>query len=234
HWLIDRRTGNTAKIDVNELWVRAKPFTTTNFNALALANEDLLLHLCYHTAQQHMYFGGLKAFCDIAETIHNTDVDLIWEQIVFRACKWNIRRSVYLTLLLVKEMLGAAIPSQVLQSLQTDDFSMDIIEWAKEMILAEDSSDTFEVTRDISRISGPSSIKEKIAYILKRIFLSRREMAARYPPSVSSPLMYLYYFVRIREAFILNFKPIVHIFRDKNKKEIVTRREKLSKWMEST
>ena len=67
HWHIDR-SSHPFTIDLDGMWERALPAIIAEVEALVLSPEDLLLHLCLHTCK-HKLTGGLRPFCDIAETI---------------------------------------------------------------------------------------------------------------------------------------------------------------------
>ncbi len=68
HWTIENPT-RPFTIDIDGLWQRTQPSSVANFDTLTLSPEDLLLHLCLHTSAHHLYSNGLRAFCDIRETI---------------------------------------------------------------------------------------------------------------------------------------------------------------------
>lgn len=60
------------KLDVADLWARARPARIAEAETWTLCPEDLLLHLCLHATfhrkfvQEHV---GLRPFCDIAESL---------------------------------------------------------------------------------------------------------------------------------------------------------------------
>ncbi|OAD22803.1 hypothetical protein THIOM_001382, partial [Candidatus Thiomargarita nelsonii] len=112
HWTINHPT-SPFTIDIEGLWNRARPATIAGVEVLVLSPEDLLLHLCLHTAFQDRFLTGLRPFCDIWETIRHDRDEIEWEQVRLRARQWGATNSVYLTLYLAKAFFGAAVPDEV-------------------------------------------------------------------------------------------------------------------------
>ena len=76
-----------------------------------LSPEDLLLHLCLHASFTHRFRVGLRACWDILETVNHYGQAIDWDLVVRRAQAWGIGRYVYLTLRLVRDLLGAGDPA---------------------------------------------------------------------------------------------------------------------------
>ncbi len=115
HWAIED-DGSPFDIDTDGLWRRASKVRVAGVPALALAPEDLLLHLCVHASYSHgwlQFSGGLRPLCDIALTVRHYAGRFDWEAFVYRADTWRVRNCVWLTLVLTRELLRAAIPGEV-------------------------------------------------------------------------------------------------------------------------
>jgi len=119
HWAIED-DASPFSIDGDGLWSRAVKTEVGGAAALALSAEDLLLHLCLHTAYGHgwlQFESGLRPLCDIAACLRHFGDRLDWSIVVARARAWRIHPSVWLTLVLVRELLQASVPQHALDRL---------------------------------------------------------------------------------------------------------------------
>ena len=194
HWAIER-LGTPFIIEADELWGRARPAVIAGVHALVLSPVDLVLHLCLHTSFGHKFVFGLRSFWDIAETIRYYRDEIDWEQVQSRACQWRIGKYVYLTLRLARDLVKAAVPDEVLSSLQPDGFDPQVTAWARTQIFSDEWADP-HISPNVARMWGLKKLQEKAALFLK-IALPRRELMARlHPVPVDSRRIYLYYPVR--------------------------------------
>ena len=110
HWNI-QLSNSPFNVDVDGLWKRTRPAMIAGVRVLALSPEDLLLHLCLHTAFRHLFGqSALRSLCDISETIRHYQDQIDWEQVRHRAHQWGIGNCLHLTLHLASKLLGAAVP----------------------------------------------------------------------------------------------------------------------------
>lgn len=79
--------------------------------------EDLLLVLCVH-ATKH-FWGHLLDVCDVA-TLIAANPGMDWQKVLAMAGKTGSRRLLVLGLLLAKDLLGAAIPENIWQKMESD------------------------------------------------------------------------------------------------------------------
>lgn len=135
HWDI-AAPDSVMKVDVPGLWTRAERFETEQVHGLSLCREDLLLHLCIHTAQHH-FNEQMRTLCDIREVtaLHGSSLD--WDAIVMRAQDWHAVRGVYLTLRLAADLLDAAVPAEMLERLRPADYSDEVLELARKRVFQE-------------------------------------------------------------------------------------------------
>ena len=105
------------------LFERSRPATIAGLETRVLSPEDLLLHLCLHTASDgHRCFRlGLRPLCDIAAAVRSYHQELDWRQLQSRAVQWRAERCVYLALWLARQLLAAPIPDAVLRSFGPQD-----------------------------------------------------------------------------------------------------------------
>lgn len=130
HWAITS-PGLPFCVDIAGLWERARPATIAGVAVRILSPEDLLLHICVHTASQgrenpplaHAPFRlGLRPICDIAATVRRHKNEIIWQQVQCRALEWQAGKCVYVSLWLARKLLQVEVPGAALEFLQPGDF----------------------------------------------------------------------------------------------------------------
>ncbi len=116
HWdIIRRKIYNLyTEIKIRELWKNAQPAKIANTDALVLAPEDMLLHLCVHLSK-HSY-NRLIWLCDISEVIGHYDIN--WEHVLKNANKYRVKAYMYYGLQFASRLLGANVPEHILQKLK--------------------------------------------------------------------------------------------------------------------
>jgi hypothetical protein len=195
HWTITSETG-PFRIDDAGFWERACPINVAGVEVLALSPADLVLHLCLHLCHSD-WLAGLRSLCDLAEAIHRYGGDMDWTQVAERARDWGASRYVGLTLCLAKTLLGAEVPGDVLEQLVPGGIEPHVLEAAKESVVTR----TGYGPRVPSLYpSGARSLGGEARWFRNRVFLSREEMAAKYPASRNSKYFRLYYVLRLRDA----------------------------------
>jgi len=117
HWTI-ARPSSPFNVNIDGVWERARSATIDGVQLLTLSPEDLVLHLCLHSAFQHKFRLGLRGLCDITETIHHYKDEMDWEQLTTLARKWRSRNCVYFSLQLARELLGAGMPENIEKRVQ--------------------------------------------------------------------------------------------------------------------
>ena len=119
HWTIED-DGSPFAIDVAGLWERAIPARVGRARAFALSPEDLLLHLCLHTAYGHgwkQFDGGLRQLSDIAAVLRHHASTLDWDAMLERAEEWRTERCLWLCLATARDVLRADVPQSALDRL---------------------------------------------------------------------------------------------------------------------
>jgi hypothetical protein len=140
HWAIAQPALPFA-IDVKGLWERARPAEIAGAEVLVLSPEDLLLHPCLHASFTHGFRVGLRACWDILETVNHYGQAIDWDLVVRRAQAWGIGRYVYLTLRLVRDLLGAGIPPTAVAALEPPGFPSEVVAWATTCIFMPESDE---------------------------------------------------------------------------------------------
>ena len=106
------------RIAVGELWKRSHSAEIESIDTLVLSHEDLLLHLALHLSKRNQFFGQLRTLRDIGELgkRHGSTID--WNGIVARAESYKVSKYLYYSFRLARELVGADIPSAVLEGLR--------------------------------------------------------------------------------------------------------------------
>ena len=193
HWAIAQPALPFA-IDVKGLWERARPAEIAGAEVLVLSPEDLLLHLCLHASFTHGFRVGLRACWDILETVNHYGQAIDWDLVVRRAQAWGIGRYVYLTLRLVRDLLGAGIPPTAVAALEPPGFPSEVVAWATTCIFMPESDEL--VTASLARLSTSRPIGAKLAVLRHILYPPRSVMARIYDVPVHSRWIYLYYPMR--------------------------------------
>jgi hypothetical protein len=201
HWMLN--SSYPIQNNVEGLWSRAQPVMLAQAPALALSPEDLLLHLCQHTAK-HAHDMHLRMLCDIGEVVRRYGAQLDWQEIGARARQWGILRAVYVILRLARELLEVTVPVDWLTSLQPDDFDERYLDLTRERIIDTRAAWNMKRTLIVAQMWGAKGLGSKLALMSKRLLLSREIMALKYPATANSWRIYLYYPARIKYVLLRN------------------------------
>ncbi len=198
HWDIVE-SGGPLRTDLDGLWKRACPIEIRHVAARALSPEDLLLHLCLH-AWYHLRTGmDLIPFCDIAALMKASGEGFDWRIAGERADRWGARKCVYLMLLLVRDLLGAAPPDRILSEMKPDDYRTSFFDEALEQLFDVSASGQLMKRRiiELAKISKARGLRGKATAFYRGAFPSRDYLARFDPILASSPKLYRYYFFRL-------------------------------------
>lgn len=211
HWHIGR--GRLLKVSVEGFWERAQMTTIAGVEALTLAPEDLLLHLCQH-AWKHNWTGGVRPLCDIAESTKFFTNKIDWRKVAAASSEWQIAPYVYLGLRLARDMLEAAVPESCLKELEPVNFNPVIINWTKERLLTNPEPAPVIAGRygasvfgDLVQLFGKGhGFKERWA-VLRKIF-SANAMAKYYRYPYASKRIHFVYLLRLKHL-LARYGPVV-------------------------
>jgi len=182
-------------ITVDMLWEQARPFTVADIEVLSLSPEDLLFHLCFHTAYMNTLFG-IRFLNDINNTIHCYQNKIDWELLFERATQWKAVNPVYIALYLAKDWLAAEVPEKVLARFKPDDFNLEVLANAKEMLTVDINHAL--LSYNLAALWIPKKpFREKLSIFLKHTFPPPDEIADIYHIPANSLRVYYYYLVRL-------------------------------------
>jgi len=214
HWNIVT-PDSPIKVDLDGLWERTCLIKVDNVEVRALSPEDLFLHLCIH-ACVHLETGiDLIPLCDLAGLIKTSADKIDWQIVIERATRWGGQKCVYLMLLLVRELLGAAPPDKIISEIKPDDYQSVFFDEALEQIFDVSSSGQRIRIRigQLSKIKKVKGIKGKVLALLKKAFPSKENLAQMYPVSISSPKIYLCYLFRLGRLIVYFTIVLFQLFR---------------------
>jgi hypothetical protein len=195
HWTIP--LSGLFRIDMEEIWRRARSVTIAGGTAYVLDPVDLLLHLCLHASVHHRFGIGVRPLCDIAETLRKYENEVAWGELTQRSNAWGIQTAVYLTLCVVAELLGE--PSgQALEVLKPNGFDSRLIGWAKNQTFCR-SRELGERTAISPRMAEfrAAPLQRKVQLLLRAAFPPTEEVARMYHLPLRSPRIYFYYPLRL-------------------------------------
>ncbi len=188
-------------IDTEGQWKRSRPAVLAGVETAVFCPEDLLLHLCLHAGCTHGFEPGLRLFCDLREILMHHGEDMDWPLVRRLIREWGIGKSVYLTLQLAQELLGAKVPAGFLEELRPGDFDERFAVLAKDQIFARKvrTGQPLSMWPAVAQFWGATRLRDKVVLFWKGLFLSRESMARLYPVPADSGRIYFYYFVRFRD-----------------------------------
>jgi hypothetical protein len=114
HWNIaDPRL---AAIPQEKIWQRAQRFQIQGGTVLVLSPEDTLLFLSNSFTSHNNHF--LMSLCDITELLNKHAGTMDWDYAIDSAKSWQIATSVYFSLKLAQDLLGAPVPDSAVDALK--------------------------------------------------------------------------------------------------------------------
>jgi hypothetical protein len=201
HWSLGEPPARYVGL-LEEIWRRAGPARVGDADALVMAPEFLLLHVCAHISCHHVFAFSLRALCDIAEIVRAYP-SIDWAEVVAHSqrCGWG--RGVAAALRLASDHLGVAVPAGVRAALSVDAIEPEMLADAMEHLLThvDVSKGGFEWHHavNLTTLAGKRGTAEKLATVWQRIFVPRAELAIGYGVPQQSARLSLYYAVRLKD-----------------------------------
>ena len=184
---------------VDEVWRRAVPAKLGDADTCVMSPEFLLLHVCAHLANHHVFAADLRALCDIAEIV-SKQPQLDWPVVINHSQRQGWGRGVAAALRLARDQLAAAVPGDVLARIGGDTLDSELLADALEQL------NTFSETRQDLRfapnlvgLTRPASPGEKILTLWRRTFVPRAQLALIYGVPERSARIHFYYLLRLRD-----------------------------------
>ena len=197
HWRldIDEQEGipnYAARLPGEDLWARAEPWTVGGQPALRLEAVDAVLHLCRHAVMQHRLRMGLRPVCDLAQVVEDWGAGQ-WQVLAARAGAYGLGRPVCLMLSLAAQVLGVAVPPEVVQALRPPEpLPKDLVE----RVLARDGDGVAPVPVAVLQAGASPGWPARLRHFVWHLFLPRDGMALAYGVAADSPAIWLTYLWR--------------------------------------
>src|SRR5262245_18972143 len=237
HWLL---LPFNPSCDVQDVWDRAVPLADGARDRLALCPEDLLLHLCAHASYKHRFEMGLRAVCELAETIRRFGAALNWSVLVARARQWQWHRGTYLALRVANDTLGAAVPDAALGALRRgDDVDADeaLAATARRLMLLDSQTHrsmppSLLAVAGVRGTAGRAGIDRRLTALARRVFLPRALVARAYRVAPGSPKVLRYYPVRLKDLIARHGRAALQLVRgDTRLAPIAAQKAALEQWL---
>lgn len=181
-------------VDSDGLWARAVRVPLAGTDALVLSPEDLLLHLCTHTALHHAFSVNLLHLWDIPVVVNRFGNDFDWTAFCHRARTWGVERAVLATFGVTERLLGWRRPEGVPRdfSLPADPF--DVVALCETLLFDESGSRAHN--SNVVRLWSDAGWREKGKLLVQRLFPSRAELGFAFGLPAHSPRVPFLYAVR--------------------------------------
>jgi hypothetical protein len=230
HWTIAHPGKPYGIGNVGALWARAQPVCLAGVDALGLAPEDLLLHLCLHATHHHRLMQGLRPLCDVDRVVRRYEGTLDWQRVAERARSQHWSKGVHLMLYLARTWLNTPVPESVVQALQSPGFTPQMGESALRYMLL-DRPPEGEISREFSHMWHQPGLGVKLRRMVSRWLLPRAIMAEMYPVSADSPRLYVYYLVRLKDLLVRYHQPLRRLIGGDPQMQLLTHQQSLRQWL---
>jgi hypothetical protein len=187
--------------DIEDFWYRAKTQFFDKGNALVLAPEDLLIHLCINfiTDRQFKSVGALRQLCDIAESIQHYQDVIDWRGLIAQVQKYRASGPVGCSLFLAQQLLEAPFPDYVLGELSPVGYkSREIALFVRQRMLGNQW-----VAKGLMRANEHFNPWSVPIGILRRVFPSKHYLAVHYDVPANSKRIYFLYLKRLGRSLSL-------------------------------
>jgi hypothetical protein len=193
HWGLGR-TSLPFQLDQDSFWERREAVSLGGTTVCSLPPEELLLVLCTHGAR-HLW-NRMKWICDIAELLR-VRRGMDWERVIKLASDLGIERMLFLGLLLATDLLGAAIPEEVLHRAQASQGARALADQVRASLFLEADQSSGVVNQFMFRTRAREHLRDKVAvvrYLIRRT--ATPTTTDRALIRLPAPLSFLYYLIR--------------------------------------
>jgi hypothetical protein len=227
HWQLERDSRPFA-IDTAGLWNRARTATIAEVETLVLSPEDALLYLCLHTCKHRFAYYGVRALCDIAVLVHHDGARLNWQEVQARAELWRIRPYVYVVFSLAAELVGAPIPTWIVEVLRPPSFDDRLLGWVRDEMVT--TLDEANMQAQLLRLWNGRGMAAKVAVVRELLTSEERARGDDELPAARTQYGSV---VRRGVELLRHYGPqVVHLLReDVALRPLAARKERLAEWL---
>ncbi len=159
--------------DITEFWQHTEQFQIGGIDVQGLSPELLLVHICTHISHHHGFINsGLRGYCDIAEVLDRHGATLNWQLFEDVTIRSGVKRGVFLSLFLAKELLGAKVPGETLKTLEPSTMSDQILGIVLNQFLSDKPMNN--ISQTVAGILQNKDIWRKTKGMVQRLFLPRK------------------------------------------------------------
>jgi putative nucleotidyltransferase-like protein len=147
------------------LWRRMVPVELQGAAVNTLSTSDLLLHLCVHGAKHG--WTTLGWICDVA-MLARSNPGLEWPRMMAEATSLGGRRLLLLGLYLAHDLLGAAVPDELISMARDDEVTVNIAGQVKRRMF-DNAGERASVSQEwMVPIRAIESIRARVRYVAGR------------------------------------------------------------------
>jgi hypothetical protein len=197
HWRLDYPDG-VGRLPVNDMWERAIAFSLGGQTGLQLEVVDMVLHLCAHATIKHRARLGFRPLCDLVQITRGWEA-VEWRTLARRASVYGLTRPIYLMLTLAIQLLGLAVPGEVLSALRppgSTPLPPNLAALLLESTDPRQPGQRIDVPAAIVQAGAETTLMGKLRRLLWHLFLPREGMAVIYRIPADSPRIWLTYLRR--------------------------------------
>ncbi len=197
HWTLS--TGGEVRRDVADLWRRVQPVPWAPGSAATLCPEDLLLHLCLHTAG-HIRDLRLLMLLDLVEVARHYGERIDWTLLGARARAWGVSRAVYVMMRLAVDWLGAPVPREALEGLRPEGLDESVVDAVALHFLEPSSTRRSPMSVGAARLWHTKGFRARMRHLKGAIVASPEQMASMYGAPVRSWRRVFFYPLRVMDV----------------------------------
>lgn len=191
-------------------WEQTRVIATEFGEINILSNEALLLHLVIHDIFQHELLKSelekfdsivLRRKYDLYLLLKHETLD--WELLITKAREWEWSYALLVALWQCQILFNIAIPPFVIEALQNEESS--------DKLYDERHSKALRQQLRYVQIFLKLNNRNKLAYLLKIVFPSRKQLEKLYPNVRKHPFWRLYYIHRLLSITLRSIKIVVRL-----------------------
>lgn len=151
-------------IDFEELWDDLQPVSIAGKSVPNLSPENALLTICGHGTKD--CWTQLARICDVAELIRSHP-QLSWEKLLDQASAKGGKRILFLGLLLARNLLGTALPENILQKILSDPTVELLANQVCERLFSPSNALSKDGTTTRFHLKARERLQDKVRYFLE-------------------------------------------------------------------
>ena len=188
HWRITE-TYFSFPLVTDELWERLEVASLAGREVRTLSPEDSILILCAH-ATKHVW-TRLAWICDVAKLI-GAHQDMHWARVMERAAMLGSERMLFLGLFLASDLLGAAVPEQVLERVRAEPAVVSLAGQVRERLLRDSHDQPGNLESCLFHLKARERWQDRVRYCVRlAVTTTPGDWASVRLPAALFPVYYL-------------------------------------------